>query len=308
MPEPYTALYTAPLRLALRHLDAKLLRLFIALCTYADARGVCYPGVRELAQTTGYSVELVIELLFQLEAHNMLVYLRKNERDPVTKRQMPNVYMLTSSFYVARDPVENALFPSVEEVLAQKPDRNLPSAPIHNQNQKIKDQEPAVKPAAQPPPQPPTAPAKVAESGSAAGKKQGKGQSEGRAGRDQTSQRSEPAPAAPSSAAPREPGDLVRYNQPLEPVGERIAEELCAAASNITHANARMLVDVYGAANARAAIILYSLQPRMSIANPAGYIRGLLRRHAVSVEDIPPEQENPVSPYISGEYAQFINH
>lgn len=296
MPEPYTALYTAPLRLALRHLDAKLLRLFIALCTYADARGVCYPGVRELAAVTGYSVELVIELLYQLESHNMMVYLRKNERDPVTKRQMPNVYMLTSSFYVARDPVENALFPSAEEVLAQKPDRNLPSAPIHNQNQKIKDQEPAVKPAAQPPPQPPTASAKVAESGSSAGKKQGKGKdkSESRAGQDQNSQRSDPAPAAPSSAAPQEPGDLVRYTQPLEPVGERVAEELCAAASNITHANARMLVDVYGAANARAAMILYSLQPRMSIANPAGYIRGLLRRHAVTHEDIPsPDRRQP---------------
>lgn len=294
--QPYTALWTAPLRLALRYLDERLLRLFIALCSYADARGVCFPGVRELAQTTGFSVEVVIELLYQLESRNMLVYLRKNERDPVTKRQMPNVYMLTSAVYVARDPVEGALFASIDEVLMQKPDRKLPSSPIHNQNQKIKDQEPALKAAANPPPQPPTDPRNEGDSGSAIGKKQGKGKSKDGAGQEnsQRSETGEAAPLHPLPPLPRlEPTDLGRYNTALDDVaGERIAEEIRSLAGNMTHANARMLVDVYGAQNARAALILYSLQPKNSIPNPAGYIRALLRRHAVSSDDVsaPPTQ------------------
>lgn len=285
--EPYTALYTAPLRLALRYLDDRLLRLFIALSTYADARGICFPGVRELAAATGFSVELVIELLFQLEECNMLVYLRKNERDPVTKRQMPNVYMLTSAIYVARDVVEGALFASIDEVLAQKPDRKLPSSPIHNQNQKIKRSKPALEPAAEPPPQPPTDPPNEGDAGSGTPKKQGKRQ--GRAGQDQNSQRSEPSVAQASPPPPsREPSDLGRYNRPLDVSEERLVEEIRTLTGNISIANARMLVDVYGAQNARAATILYTLQPKNSIPNPAGYIRALLRRHAVSSADVDP--------------------
>lgn len=284
--EPYTALYTAPLRLALRHLDEKLLRLFIALSTYADARGVCYPGVRELAAVTGYRVELISELLYQLEERNMLVYLRKNEKDPVTKRQMPNVYMITSTLYVGRDPVEGALFRSIESIVNEKPDPNLPSSRIHNQNQDQESRISSKEPAAQPPPQPPTASANVADAGSEARPKQGKKQS--RAAQDQKQPAQRPSEAkAPPPPPSREPGDLQRYSRPLAEVGaERVAEDLRSLAGNMTHANARMLVDIYGAQNARAALILYTLQPKNSIPNPAGYIRALLRRHAVSAEDI----------------------
>jgi hypothetical protein len=285
--EPYTALYTAPLRLALRSMDDRLLRLFIALATYADQRGVCFPGVRELAAATGYSVELVIELLYQLEECDMLVYLRRNERDPVTRRQLPNVYMLTSALLVTRDTIEAALFTRPDPTLGEEPDRKLPSSPIRNQNQKIKDQEPAVEPAAEPPPQPPTASANVADSGSGAPKKQGKKQS--RAGQDQKQPAQRPSEAkAPPPPPSREPSDLARYDKPLDVAAERVAEDMRSMAGNMTHANARMLVDVYGAANARAAVILYTLQPKNSIPNPAGYIRALLRRHAVSAADIDP--------------------
>jgi len=283
--EPYTALYTAPLRLALRYLDDKLLRCFVALCTYADQRGVCFPGVRELAAATGYSVELVIELLYQLEERNMLVYLRKNERDPITRRQLPNVYMLTSTLYVARDPVEGALFAPLETQLAEKPDRKLPSSPIHNQNQKIKESKPAVEPAAQPPPQPPTDPLNEGDAGSESSQKQGKKQSRAGQAQKQPAQRPSEAKAPPPTPS-REPTDLTRYNTPLDVVAERVAGDMVSLAGNLTHSNARMFIDVYGVKNAHAALILYTLQPKNSIPNPAGYIRALLRRHAVSGEDI----------------------
>lgn len=283
--EPYTALYTAPLRLALRHLDEKLLRLFVALSTYADERGVCFPGVRELAGVTGYSVELVIELLYQLEQRNMLVYLRKNERDPVTKRQMANVYMITSTLYVSRDPVEGALFPSLESIITEKPDRHYPSTPIHNQNQDQESRISSKEPAAEPPPQPPTDPRNEGDAGSDARPKQGKRQS--RVGQDQKQPAQRPSVAnAPPPTPSREPSDLARYNTPLDLAAERVAEDMRTLTGNLTHANARMLVDVYGAQNARAATILYTLQPKNSIPNPAGYIRALLRRHAVSSADV----------------------
>lgn len=283
--EPYTALYTAPLRLALRCLDDRLLRLFVALSTYADQRGVCFPGVRELAAVTGYRVELVSELLFQLEERNMLVYLRKNERDPITHRQLPNVYMITSTLYVARDPVEGALFAPLETQLAEKPDPKLPSERIHNQNQDQESRISSKKPAAEPPPQPPTDPPNEGDAGIAAPQKQGKGKS--RAGQDQKQPAQRPSEAnTPPPTPSREPGDLGRYNLPLGVAEERIAEEMRTLAGNLTHANARMLVDIYGVQNARAATILYTLQPKNSIPNPAGYIRALLRRHAVSAEDV----------------------
>jgi len=283
-------------------MDDRLLRCFIALCTYADQRGVCFPGVRELAAATGFSVELVIELLYQLEDCNMLVYLRRNERDSVTRRQLPNVYMLTSTLYVAREPVEGALFSpefvnnstNFSQTLLEnerKPDRKLPSSPIHNQNQKIKESKPAVEPAAQPPPQPPTDPVNEGEAGSGSSPKQGKGKGKGKMQSRAEQVQKQPARRTSEAEAPpptpsREPSDLARYNTPLLPEQERVAEDMRSFAGNMTHANARMLVDVYGPLSARAAVILYTLQPKNSIPNPAGYIRALLRRHAVNSEDV----------------------
>jgi hypothetical protein len=293
--QPYTAFYTAPLRLALRQMDDKLLRLFIALSTYADARGICFPGVRELAATTGYSVEMVIELMAQLEACGMLVYLRRNERDPVTKRQMPNVYAITSALYLARDPLEVAVFANLSADLREKPDRKLPSLPIHNQNQKNQNQEAVKNQNQEPPPQPPTDPLNEGESGSTWLQKKGKGKN--KTGQGQAQKQPAQRPSAPRKSTPPrgEPDDLARYLTPLPAsVAEQVAEDICQLSGNMTRANARMLVDIYGTQEARAALILYTLQPKNSIPNPAGYIRALLRRHAVSPEDAPDRPFIPV--------------
>jgi DNA-binding MarR family transcriptional regulator len=70
----------------------KALRIYVLLSTYADRSGVCWPGQKELADMSCLHPETVLDALDELEQMGLMVYLRRGERDPVTKRQLVNVY------------------------------------------------------------------------------------------------------------------------------------------------------------------------------------------------------------------------
>jgi hypothetical protein len=89
---PFTAFDTLALRGMIRHMSHKALRLYVTLSTYADRVGVCWPQAKELSETTGMHVETVLEALQELETMKLMVYRRRNERDPMTGRMLTNVY------------------------------------------------------------------------------------------------------------------------------------------------------------------------------------------------------------------------
>lgn len=89
---PFTAFDTLALRRMIAPLSHKALRLFVLLSTYADRKGVCWPQAKELSEMSGMHVETVLDALQELETLGLMVYLRRNERDPITGRMQNNVY------------------------------------------------------------------------------------------------------------------------------------------------------------------------------------------------------------------------
>lgn len=88
----FTAFNTLALRSQIGAMSHKALRIYVLLSTYADRSGVCWPGIKELSDMSCLHPESVMSALDELEQMGLMVYLRRNERDPVTKRQLVNVY------------------------------------------------------------------------------------------------------------------------------------------------------------------------------------------------------------------------
>ena len=88
----FTAFDTLALRSQIGAMSHKALRIYVLLSTYADRGGVCWPGIKELSDMSCLHPETVGSALDELEQMGLMVYLRRNERDPVTKRQLVNVY------------------------------------------------------------------------------------------------------------------------------------------------------------------------------------------------------------------------
>jgi DNA-binding MarR family transcriptional regulator len=93
----FTAFGTLALRSQIGAMSHKALRIYLLLSTYADRSGVCWPGIKELADMSCLHPESVMSALDELEQMGLMVYLRRNERDPVTKRQLVNVYEIRGS-------------------------------------------------------------------------------------------------------------------------------------------------------------------------------------------------------------------
>jgi type IV secretory pathway VirB10-like protein len=106
----FTAFYTQELRETIGSLSHKALRVYVLLATYADKRGVCWPGVKELSERANMRVESVLDGLQELESLALICYARRNERDPITGRVMPNVYVISGSLVRSADSVFDPSF------------------------------------------------------------------------------------------------------------------------------------------------------------------------------------------------------
>lgn len=105
----YTAFDTMALRAQIARMSHKALRIYVLLATYADRTGICWPGIAELATKSGLRVESVMDALEELEKAGLMVYARRNERDPVTKKQLVNVYEIRGCLLKA-DSVSDSAF------------------------------------------------------------------------------------------------------------------------------------------------------------------------------------------------------
>lgn len=299
---PYTALYSAILRTFVAKMDGDALKAFTALCGYCDERGVCFPGIRQLAADTNMSIDRVYSALEALEAAGAAVCIRRDAHDAFTGLQLPNVYALHPHIVKCAQAPESAAFITLP-IITKSPDRNYGIFPIHNQNHQEESESRIREPESE---TTTTNHKALSEEGSETPRDYAQeGQNTGKNKRKRQKASAPPARSAtsvakpstpPTPSPPVEPSDLAVYNTPLaDALYERTAQQLVQACSNISHSTARMFVDVYGVGRAAAALRLMLEQPRSSIANPTGYIRTILRRRIATEEDSPGEAADPSS-------------
>jgi hypothetical protein len=99
----FTAFYTQELRAMIAQLSHKALRMYVLIATYADKRGVCWPGLKELSERANMRIESVIDGLRELEILALIGYARRNERDPVTGQMRSNVYIVSGCLVRSAD-------------------------------------------------------------------------------------------------------------------------------------------------------------------------------------------------------------
>lgn len=101
MSASYSATYVTPEKALIRtlsqthaHFTGSLYR-YLADC--ADDLGVCFPGIRHLAEVLNSGKEAVQKALDELEQMGVITYLRRSARDPWTGHYLSNVYQLNPS-------------------------------------------------------------------------------------------------------------------------------------------------------------------------------------------------------------------
>lgn len=142
---PYVPLYCEGLRVAMRNLDDESLRVFLALTTYADSRGVCFPGIRTLADDTGLRNERIIAALDRLADSGWIQYLRRAERDPITRQMTSNVYLVNPNVFRSRETVSGVDFSLLNVLFRDSSDfrnHNTTNNRIRNQNQESEPRTP----------------------------------------------------------------------------------------------------------------------------------------------------------------------
>src|ERR1043165_1663766 len=100
---PFTGFYSKAMRSLLPCLSGQELKLFVAIATYTDEQGKCYPGVRQLSDVTTFPEKVISDLLTDLDAKGLVLTIRKMQRDPLTGRMMPDVYIVNPEILLISD-------------------------------------------------------------------------------------------------------------------------------------------------------------------------------------------------------------
>lgn len=99
----FTGFYSKTFKAALRLLSGPELKVFVAIALHADSRGAAWPGVRLLAELTGYGSESIVEILRTLVSKGFITILRQNYIDPLTGKMTPDVYKVSADLVVSQD-------------------------------------------------------------------------------------------------------------------------------------------------------------------------------------------------------------
>jgi len=106
--KPFTGFYSASLRDMVGNFEPKDIVLFVLLSSYADERGVCWPGLRELHKFTGWRADELRYRLDRLERQGLFRYLRRGAQDSITGRFQADVYQMNPSLILTKKPVTYA--------------------------------------------------------------------------------------------------------------------------------------------------------------------------------------------------------
>lgn len=287
---PYTAFYTFALRDVIVQLDDAALRIYVLLATYADGRGICWPGMNELEARSGLYRKRIIQALEALESLGLLVYVRRACRDPLTGQWLNNVYGLTPKLYKGQTISEP--YTPESQFSPQKSDNQNHQQEsitrIKNQNQELESTTTTtnqIKPSKADDrdsgSQPQWADWRAGRTHQIAPGAQGgyANTSAAQTARNaHTAQSADQKPPPPFRDTPSP--DLSQYQRPLpDAFAEQQAERLHQRAGNMSMPNARALVAAHGVGHVAAALALLGRQTR--IENPGGYVRALLQRGAV---------------------------
>jgi hypothetical protein len=303
--QPYAALYCKPMRASIRNMTNIESKVFLALTTYADERGVCYPGVRELAETTGLQPDEISEGLRGLQSKGFIYYLRYNQIDPVTRKMQPNAYGLNNIYF--RIKLDSGIQTYMHEFLSPVFLSNPAQPDSINQNQEPESLTNSINHHHQPTPE-------SARTREMPMQKPPEGENSGKAP-DYANQPATPA-AQPqpkdseNDLPPRDTGKLDSFTNPLPQIDmEAYAHEMRQLVSGLQLAKARQLVAVYGIEMCGIAVRLLAKQPFKSVDNPPGWIINKLRQGALVLEDgeEAPDETNGKS-YITGEWGKYIEH
>jgi len=85
-------------------LTGQEVKVFLALATYVNDLGTCWPGVRELSAVTTFPPQIVSELLKSLCEKDLVIFLRQSERDPLTGKIRADVYGVNPSIVLISNP------------------------------------------------------------------------------------------------------------------------------------------------------------------------------------------------------------
>ena len=265
-------------------LDDDELRTFLDLATYADRRGVCFPGARRIAEETGLTIDVVYSALEGLEKKGFTVCLLRDAHNPITRKQMPNTYALNPALILVCEEVPQAVFAELTD-LSGKPDRKReknfrrstvrstiqiqnPDSELESELDSELNAESKPRASAQ---SPFTEKAKT-ENGE-------KTVSDYAKREPKTEPQRGAAAAGGAAAGRREPKTLGKYKLPLvDSALESKAFDLVHAAADLSLPNARMLVDCYGVTIVNRALAELFERGDAPIYSPARWIRRVIRR------------------------------
>lgn len=102
--EAFTGIYSLKLRGLLSCLTGQELQIFMALVTYTNDMGTCWPGVRELSAVTTIPTSATSRILESLVQYHLVAVVRRDERDELTGKIKPNVYALSPEIVLVSNP------------------------------------------------------------------------------------------------------------------------------------------------------------------------------------------------------------
>lgn len=110
----YAQIYVDALRRAIAELTAIERDVLDYLVSRTNEIGVCFPGIANIADGVNQRCEDVIAIIESLVGKGYVLYVRKDERDPVTRQQLPNAYQISLD-YLAINPEHYASAMEINE-------------------------------------------------------------------------------------------------------------------------------------------------------------------------------------------------
>jgi hypothetical protein len=307
---PYVSINVAANKAANQNLSDHAYKTLQALMDYADELGICWPGIRLLVNDTGKCKEMVQQGLEELVATGCIAYLRRNARDPYTGQKLVNIYQISPVLLHVRPELEAeawkswnkangkefALSYSGQDRTNTRTSANSTSASPNGQSQHQQTAEGwsanmGVEDDDAPPPPPPLA----------------------------KPRRTRPAQKPPQTQAPESKSthfSPMKLPYPdIAPVDNPLPDEHDEALAQRIRNDAQMPIKL-----ARGLIVQYGRPLVEAAANhpftqkaqrPAGYIRYLVQGNRLDPERdarFLTDHEMDVQKYISGKYADFVEH
>lgn len=264
----FTGFYSEAMRTAQRQLDDVELRLFVVLSTFSGANGMTDVSQRRLADELGWRVEDTAKRLSALEERGAIVIVRRGARDPLSGRNLPNVYAVHPDLVLAPMGVdalksiygENwiGLFSQSLIQFSAQNWHDQESNRIKRQNQS-KNQNPE---------------SQDTESARARAKGQ----------KDPSTEKGQGQKKTPNSA-----DGATHLKKPLtSALEEMAAQRLKQQTGNMPIHIARALVESYGVGECETALALFrQRQQEVPIGNPGGWVRKVLEASARTAPDNP---------------------